>query len=415
MVCGVLYMDVNVSTSQKKLMELLYDMLQISEQLNVPIYLVGGSVRDALLKRPFYDLDFVIESHIELLSHYLKERYDVKYSQRDTLNFQVDSYHVDVAMFRSEQYFGGSGLPTLDYGDFETDLMRRDFTINTAYLKIDEKNIHKLINDEVSLDSIYKSHPMFVSDLQSGTLRILIKEAFVQDPTRLLRAVKYHTLLNFNFDHETASCFNQAIQMKVIHHCAPGRYKNILYAYLQLSDYKGLLKNLYKWDLLRGDFSSDFFEDMGDVLLSEFPEANRSIFIMLSLYAKTLDFAHGIDKQLSTCIHQIIAYQNQTRSEFDSDYMWYKRLKNCRIETVMFLLNAAFISAWEKDKIRWYRERLKDMVLFVTGNDLISLGIAPGIVHRQLLEALFDYKVHAGLNMTKKEEIIWIERYYNAD
>lgn len=394
--------------------DLLYDMLHHARQLNITLYLVGGSVRDALLKNPFFDLDFVVDGNLDAFGNQLKDKYDVKFSNLNTLNFKVDPYNIDIALFRSEKYTGHSGLPELAPGSFEEDLWRRDFTINTAYVKLDERMIDRITSGTLEVSCIYKAHPQFEWDLRNKTLRILNAQSFLQDPTRLLRAVKYMTVLDFYFEKETERLFFDAINRNVIHQCALGRYKNMLYKYTQLSSYKRVFEKLYAYDLLRGNPSPRFFSDMGVHVIEAFPKADHSIFIMLAMYADDIAFIQGIDRQLTDRVNEILAYKKESMVDVTSDYLWYKLLNKYSVETLMYLIYSEHTSAWEKDRIIHYYTDLKDIKIVITGKDLLELGIPSGEIMGQLKEALLAYKVDSGLPMTKIDEINWIVRKYDA-
>ena len=410
----VIIMDEDIAKSALILKELLSDLLDCAIQLNISIYLVGGSVRDALLNLPSFDLDFVVEDEIEAFGKHLSEKYNIKQSKLKTLNFEYDAYNVDIAMFRSEKYTGHSGLPSVTVGTFEADLWRRDFTINTAYVKMDAFMIRKLITGQLDETCIFKAHPNFESDLRAQTLRIVNKNAFLEDPTRLLRAVKYLTVLNLSFEAETEKLFLEATHLNIIEHCALGRYKSIVFKYTQLYAYQRIFKNLYKYHLLIGNPTKRFFDDMGEAVIEAFPESNPSIFIMLAVYAGNIRFVLGINKHLTDCVNEIIEYRDISRVELQTNYSWYKLFKNYSVETIMFLLYSEELSDWEKDKIAHYYYNLKAIDVSVTGNDVLSIGIPAGQIIGQLKQALLEYKVNTGLRMTKLEEIKWIERKYDA-
>lgn len=396
-----------------KLKELLYDMLRISNQMETTFYLVGGSVRDALLNHSFFDLDFVVDDGIEAIWKGLKEKYVVKRSLLETLNFECDGYNVDIAVFRRESYSGHSGMPTLSQGTFEEDLWRRDFTINTAYVKLDAQTIHCLLTGHLEVSHLYKSHPNFESDLRNGTLRILKRDSFLEDPTRLLRAVKYLCVLNLKFDKETEMQFLEAIEARVIHQCALGRYKKILYQYVQRHLYRQILEQLNKYDLLRGTHSADFFIKTGVEVIQAFPEANRPIFVMLALYENDLAFLNGIHSQITVCVNEILKYLKEaSKVTANTDYMWYLRLKNLKVETLMFLIFTARTSVSEKNKINYFYKCLKDIKVQITGDDMLRMGIPSGEIMGRLKADLLGHKVNSGALMSKIDEINWIERKY---
>ena len=168
------------------------------------LYLVGGAVRDLLLERPNTDFDLVLEgdapSFARRLARLMRDGSDdLKLSDRVTIHprfgtakFQRGDITIDVVTARSETYARPGALPTVKPDTIRDDLFRRDFTINAMAIELMPASIGRL------LDYFYG-----IKDLQRGLIRILHNRSFIDDATRMLRAVRYEQRLGFKLEDDT--------------------------------------------------------------------------------------------------------------------------------------------------------------------------------------------------------------------
>ena len=160
-----------------------------------PLYLVGGSVRDLLLGRPVMDLDLVAEgdgpSVAEALAAELGGRVAAR-SQFGTAKLVVGEQTLDVATARLETYDHPGALPTVRPGTLRDDLARRDFTVNAMAAHLDAAAFGE-IEDRLGGGA----------DLSQRVLRPLHNASFVDDATRILRAIRYEHRLGFRMDGST--------------------------------------------------------------------------------------------------------------------------------------------------------------------------------------------------------------------
>jgi len=168
------------------------------------LYLVGGAVRDLLLERPNTDFDLVLEgdapSFARRLARLMRDGSDdLKLSDRVTIHprfgtakFQRGDITIDVVTARSETYARPGALPTVKPGAIRDDLFRRDFTINAMAIELMPASLGRL------LDYFYG-----IKDLQRGLIRILHNRSFIDDATRILRAVRYEQRLSFKLEPDT--------------------------------------------------------------------------------------------------------------------------------------------------------------------------------------------------------------------
>jgi tRNA nucleotidyltransferase (CCA-adding enzyme) len=155
----------------------------------VPVYLVGGGVRDLLLGRERTDLDLAVEGDAAALGRRLGG--EIREHERfATAKVVVDGLEIDLATARSETYSEPGALPEVRPAALAEDLARRDFTINAMALPLVDEP--QLIDPRGG-----------VPDLEQGLLRVLYDRSFVDDPTRALRAARYAARYGFALEANT--------------------------------------------------------------------------------------------------------------------------------------------------------------------------------------------------------------------
>lgn len=172
---------------------------QTAEVLNVRAYLIGGFVRDLLLKRPCKDIDIVcVGSGIEFANTFVtltRETLKVtKYKNFGTARVNYEDYILEFVGARKESYRNHSRNPEVVPGTFQDDQRRRDFTINTLSISLNAADLGELSDPFNGL-----------TDLQTKTLKTPLDAhlTFNDDPLRMLRAIRFATQLNFNINPET--------------------------------------------------------------------------------------------------------------------------------------------------------------------------------------------------------------------
>ncbi|HEX7183715.1 MAG TPA: CBS domain-containing protein [Thermoanaerobaculia bacterium] len=169
---------------------------EVSREAGVPVYLVGGFVRDLLLERDNRDLDLVVEGDGLDFAARLAGALGGRVREHRTFLTAVvvdpEGFHIDVATARSEHYRAPAALPEVQMSALRQDLFRRDFTINTLAIRLGPDPVPELID--------YFGGR---SDLKEKTLRVLHSLSFIDDPTRVLRAVRLELRLGFHISPET--------------------------------------------------------------------------------------------------------------------------------------------------------------------------------------------------------------------
>jgi tRNA nucleotidyltransferase (CCA-adding enzyme) len=165
-----------------------------------PAWLVGGAVRDLLLDADAIDLDVAIEGDAREAARALAERLDgkvVEHERFGTATVYARDLAVDLASTRRETYPQPGALPDVEPAALDDDLARRDFTINAMAASLPSGELRDPHGGR--------------ADLEAGFVRVLHPGSFVDDPTRLLRAVRYESRFGFRMDDETERLARAAI------------------------------------------------------------------------------------------------------------------------------------------------------------------------------------------------------------
>ena len=190
----------------------------LAQEKGMAAYLVGGPVRDLLLKHPNIDLDIAVEgSGIRLADAFAGLHRDSKvthYLAFKTATVQLSAGGVvDFATARQETYVRGGAFPAVKPSSIKEDLLRRDFTINAMAISINPDTWGTLIDPFGGR-----------ADLLSKKIRVLHENSFLDDPTRILRAARFKARLDFRMEAKTLKLLKSAIKIKVLDTIKPQRY-----------------------------------------------------------------------------------------------------------------------------------------------------------------------------------------------
>jgi tRNA nucleotidyltransferase (CCA-adding enzyme) len=190
---------------------------------HLPTYVVGGFVRDLLLERPGLDFDIVVEGNAIALGRALVAEFGgniITHKRFGTAKWQIGEIRAELAArlnpeanfkaedlptsldlisSRTEFYAYPTALPTVERGSIKLDLYRRDFTINTMALRLDGRHY----GDLYDFWGGYR-------DLQNKRIRVLHPLSFFDDPTRMLRAVRFEQRFGFTIEERTLQLISEA-------------------------------------------------------------------------------------------------------------------------------------------------------------------------------------------------------------
>ena len=175
-------------------------------ELNTEVYLVGGPLRDLLLKRNTIDVDIAVKNDgiqfAALLANNLRAPLTMHKERLTATIVMPGNLHIDVATMRTETYDNPGALPRVQpASDIVQDLARRDFTINAMAVRLNTKSKQEEIIDP------FKGY----ADLESSVIRFLHVKSFIDDPTRIFRAIRFETRLGFTIEDQTLKHLKTAL------------------------------------------------------------------------------------------------------------------------------------------------------------------------------------------------------------
>jgi len=200
----------------------------IADREGISAYIVGGPVRDILLDRKNHDLDFVVEGNAiefaEALNKTLKGRLKT-HRAFYTATIEFKKQRIDLATARSEVYKKIAAYPDVTPGFIKDDLFRRDFTVNAMAVSINRKSFGELID-------FYNG----LNDLKKGVVKVLHDKSFMDDPTRIFRAVRFAVRLKFRIDSRTKKLMKESILAGCLGEVNRGRIKKEVESFLKEKD-----------------------------------------------------------------------------------------------------------------------------------------------------------------------------------
>jgi tRNA nucleotidyltransferase (CCA-adding enzyme) len=176
-----------------------------ASELGLGLYIVGGVVRDLFLGRANFDFDLVVEGDAIKLARRLAKGSQAKltvHSHFGTAKLNYPDFSLDLATARNETYSKPGALPTVKLGSLKDDLIRRDFSINAMALNLNPQSFGELID-------LYNGK----DDLDNRLIRILHPNSFIDDATRILRAIRYEQRLGFRLEAETEKLLRRDVNM----------------------------------------------------------------------------------------------------------------------------------------------------------------------------------------------------------
>lgn len=256
---------------------------RFAESEGLFLYIAGGPVRDFLLRREVKDLDLVLEGDWERILEKILEVTGAKLlmkSQFLTFKVRVGAITIDLATSRKEYYSEPAVLPQVYPAGFEEDIRRRDFTINALVYGLTGPYRERIID---LVGGIY--------DLDKGLIRPLHEKSFVDDPTRILRGIRYKVRFSFNYTEEFFRALESAKRIDSPLKLSPSRLSQELLNFIKKEPFQLLyvgVKELKRNEILKlfGLKDRNFIERDIEVLLNakqELSEREFHKFFLLSL------------------------------------------------------------------------------------------------------------------------------------
>jgi tRNA nucleotidyltransferase (CCA-adding enzyme) len=411
----------------RKIIALLKDFGHVADRLGYNVYLVGGLVRDVFLKQENLDVDIVVEGDgIEFAHEYAKER-EVRVRSHQKFGTAVlvfsDGFKVDVATARMEYYEAPGSPPIVETSSLKLDLYRRDFTINTLAIKLNKRHYGTLI-DYFSAQK----------DIKERVLRVLHNLSFVEDPTRVLRAIRFEQRFGFKIGKLTLALIRNAVKINCFKDVAGRRLFLELKLILEEEDPIRAIERMNEFDLLQ--FISPEI-NLTPGLLNILQEIRRVIAWYHLLYLdepfqawKT--YWHGLtsaldNRALAGLAERLGMVDLQTRKMVSQrqdaeklmervhkmdggNYQIYTLLAPYDTETLLYIMAKAQ-SEKVKRRISNYFTQLRGTKIKLKGKDLVKMGFEPGPLFKEIFEKLMEARLNGHIE-TKRDEVKYVKETF---
>jgi tRNA nucleotidyltransferase (CCA-adding enzyme) len=414
----------------ERIQELFALLTSTAEELQAKIYAVGGFVRDLLLKTPNLDVDVVVEGDAIAFAHALEQRCSCRVRAHAKFATAVvvfeDGFKLDLASTRTEYYLEPGALPTVEDASIKLDMYRRDFTINTLALSLNRDSYAEL------LDYFGAQR-----DLHDKAIRVLHNLSFVEDPTRILRAIRLEQRLGFTLGMQTRQLLVSAVQMEFLERVSPLRLFNELQIILSESDPVDALVRLDEFEVLE-EISPHLH--LSAQARTRCTQAGKVInwfellytgeefapwmvyFLCLSgtlsetdmrKLCQRLQIPRRWDKILVTELPQArTAFHSLEREDADTaprDSHLAQLLDHFSVEILLYGMACA---RHERTRLKYshYITRLRGVKPILNGWDIQELGCSPGPLVGEVLQGLRAARLD-GEVQTRMDETRWVQRY----
>lgn len=420
--------------------KLIDAVAQQAQQAEKPLdlYLVGGVVRDLLLERRSDDIDFVVERDAPAFARAIAQalggdvtthtvfgtaRWKPDLHTAQALDIPLDTLpeHIDFATARNEFYEHPTALPTVYSGSIKLDLGRRDFTINTLAVQLSPEATSGRILD------YYHG----LSDLRTGTIRVLHSLSFVDDPTRVLRAVRFSQRLGFTIEPRTDELMTLSREM--LRRITGERVRNELTLLMQEHDPGGAFQALQARGVLEAIHPALMFneqngEDFTQVrrLWERWTHQPELRAVLMQPESSEVYwpvwFSHLSPEAIDALVQRLLIGKGDTLQTTAALVRNAQELTEPATRTSQIvkrldgLPEVALIAAWIVLNAERPRQRIERYLMewrFVrpktTGETLKALGLSPGPRYRIILEALRDARLN-GMVQTGEDEDALLQR-----
>lgn len=374
--------------------------------LGIETYLVGGAARDVLMGNTPVDMDFTVVGEYPNILNLLALNIGgdiLSSSQFHTVKIDVEGLVIDVSMARKETYKDPGCLPSISIGvPIEADLLRRDFSINAIALSLNDQTWGKVIDPSGG-----------TSDISIRKLKILHDASFADDPTRILRAVRYLVRLNCTLEFGTNILFQKGL--KYLQRVSSDRIRSEFDRILAEMNISQILRESRDNGVLSAVHPAlNINEQMYSVLNSPdylLEPSNHVLYAALTFDSteslrNDLGIRLNLTPKLKTVLNQVgeikSLFQILSDPEIKPVEVW-SRLRNFETAAIRGCsLSLSDIAV--KKNLDFYLQDLYDIKPLLNGKDLIDMGVIAGPDVGYMLNALIKARLEGKLLSLKDEK-----------
>lgn len=413
----------------KRLQSLLLLVSQKANKENVNVFAVGGFIRDLLLNIPNHDLDLVVEPaaipFAETLSTLLAGQLTTHEKFGTATIALSDGIHIDLVTCRQEFYARPAALPEVEQSSLKHDLFRRDFTMNTLACSLNTPGYGKLID-------LFNG----LADLEKGLIRVLYNLSFVEDPLRVLRAIRFEQRFGFRLEETTVSLLENAAQTRVLDKLSKERLHDELALALEEENAPEILVRYFTLEIAPSIFPGVRLTDT----LQKRLFAARELLVWASrnwpdtrvsqtnLYlaallldspfqgarhlCRTLRFPREQSQRILSALEAVPRVKARLEVGPIQPSELNRMFSGQPVETLLLLqLDSDHSRVWESTSLYW--EKLRHIQTYIDGNDLKALGFQPGPGFQEILKRILDAHLDGQVS-SREEELALAQNMFAA-
>lgn len=408
-------------------LDLLHLCGNIALSKGMSAYLVGGFVRDLILREENLDIDIAVRGDGLLFAQDLAVKLNAKlirhrrFGTAVVVPKQKQHLKIDIATTRKEVYLFPAALPVVESGTLRDDLKRRDFTINAIAVNITGEDFGTVID-------LFGGR----EDLNNGIIRVLHDLSFIDDPLRILRAIRFEQRFGFRVEARTFKLLKEAIKDTMLEKIEPQRLRDELI--LALKE-KKTVETIKRINSLAGfGFLKPGFKHLTGLRLLDsvkkeiawfdsIPGKRRALEGWLVYFMALTDSLNKEDIEkicASFAFKKSVEKRVLSVKEFDYDFRErlsregnkpseiFALLEPLSYEAIIFL-KAKYKNPYMRRHIGEFLEIYTDIKILVSGHHLKGLGIAPGPVYQKIFSKVLKAKLDGAVK-TVEEEIAFIKK-----
>ena len=411
----------------KRVFQLLKTIGAVADEIGYGAYVAGGFVRDLFLYRSTEDIDIVIEGDGIAFARQYARQEGARIHAHEKFGTAViifpDGFKIDVASARLEYYQFPAALPVVEMSSIKLDLFRRDFTVNTLAIHLNPQRFGTLID--------------FFSgqkDIKEKVIRVLHNLSFVEDPTRVFRAIRFEQRFGFSIGKVTSGLIENAVKMGFFERLSGRRVfselrqileeENPTPAMIRLQEYRllGAIHPRMAMDKEKIDLFNAVKKVLSwhDLLFLQEPYLGWAVYFLALLRNHDEKTCREIcqrlemsPKQRHLFIEERLAadgcLRRLERRPAPSNSALYGYLNPFGVELILYMM-AATPREGVKRLISNYFTQLRYIKPFIRGKDLLKMGLTPGPIFKEILQAVLEARLNGKLK-TKADELQFARAY----
>jgi tRNA nucleotidyltransferase (CCA-adding enzyme) len=389
--------------------ELVSSIIKQASEDGIEIFIVGGAVRDLLLKRNISDLDLAVERDAESFARKVSQKCGANFTYHakfKTAKLKFAGLSVDIITSRKETYKKPGALPTVQPGNITDDLLRRDFTINAMAMKLPAGEIIDPSSGR--------------QDIKNRYIRVLHEKSFIDDATRIFRAIRYEQRLTFKIEPVTLNLLRHSLNMfetisddRIRHELAIAMEEEYPELFFSRANELGVLIDVYHSLTWNEQLNLHFAEARkltGRISLPEIYFCLLIYYLGLEDLRKFTDrykFSKKLSAAMFDTIHLKIKLEKLVASDIKLSDVYRLLSPYASVSIQANLLSCGILKI--KNLLSLYLSKLKSIKTYIRGADLIDIGIPSGPLMGEILNSLLNAKIDGAVK-TRSEELNYLDR-----